>query len=176
MPVNFGLRFKQPQLADYAMLSLVQMICDRSGIACYYFSVKEFSKTKQSVRSSMVDVKFLVWSIKTLWEQSAKAKAVKIDNERKNLKPMAVVHIDANILPEDLTAHLDAPMFSKIKMIYTGPTPMSHEDENDIIDQMFKDAKALSQYLPILYRCVFKMVQGKLIQSSKPFQAEHFKP
>ena len=98
----------------------------------------------------MVDVKFLKWCIKTLWEQSAKA--VKGKEKGKNLKPMTVVHIDANVLPEDIIPHLDGPMFSKIKLIYTGPTPMMHVEENELISEMFDDAKKLSEYLPVLLR------------------------
>ena len=78
----------------------------------------------------MVDIKFLIWCVKTLWEQSGKAVKGKEDA---TLKPIAVAHIDANIVPSDIVKQLDGPMFSKLKLIYTGPTPMMHEDENELI-------------------------------------------
>ena len=65
----------------------------------------------------------------TLWEQSGKA----VKGKDVTLKPMAVAHIDANILPSDIVKHLDGPMYSKLKLIYSGPTPLMHEDEDELI-------------------------------------------
>ena len=42
-------------------------------------------------------------------------------------------------------------MHDKIYFNYSGPTPLEHEDENDLIDEMMNDATKLHEYLPVLY-------------------------
>ena len=115
------------------------------------FSVKEFSAKKQSARSSQIDVRFLKWCISTLWERSGKAVSTKQEDEKETLKPNAVVHIDANILPEDIEKELGKAMYSKVKLIYTDQTPMMHAEETELIEEMFENAKKLFEYLPVLY-------------------------
>ena len=115
-----------------------------------FVSVKEFCTTRQPARSSLVDIKFLMWCIKTLWEQSGKA--VKGKDADNTLKPITVAHIDANIMPKDIIDKMDGPMYSKLKLIYTGPTPMAHENEDTMLAQLISDADKLHDYLPVLFK------------------------
>ena len=107
--------------------------------------MKEFSQQKGS-RSSQIDVKFLQWLIQTLWERSGKA-----SKGKENLKPNAVAHIDANALPEDILSQLPAPMHNKIHFLFTGMTPLHHDDEVELIDEMLSDSLKLHEYLPVLF-------------------------
>ena len=66
---------------------------------------------------------------------------------------MIFSYADANILPEDIYPSLGgalSPMASKIKFLYTGSTPMEHDDEDELIEQLLEDALELHQYLPNL--------------------------
>ena len=113
--------------------------------------MKEFCAKKQPSRSTLIDIKFLKWAIGTLWECSGKGSGSKADG--KVIKPAAVVHIDANLLPEDIMDDLGLPMASKMKFLYTGETPMQHPDDNDLIAEILEDlAPKLHGYLPVLYR------------------------
>ena len=62
----------------------------------------------------MIDVKYLQFCVPLLWEPSQKRV------KGKNFKPCAVVHIDANIKPDDVNTQLGHPVYSKIKFLYTG--------------------------------------------------------
>ena len=60
---------------------------------------------------------------------------------------------DANLLPEDIYPALggaDGPMATKIKFLYTGSTPMEHDDELELIEELLDDALELHKYLPNL--------------------------
>jgi hypothetical protein len=62
---------------------------------CFIFSVKEFSSKKQSGRSNRIGVNFVKWAIQTLWERSGSS-----SSHKKDQRPTAVVHIDANVEPK----------------------------------------------------------------------------
>jgi hypothetical protein len=109
--------------------------------------VKEFSNQSHSGRSNQIGVKFVKWCIQTLWERSGKSCKAQ---GKKDLRPCAIVHIDANVLPDDILPQLDAPMHNKMYFIYTGQTPLEHPDELELIDQMLDDAVKLHEYLPVL--------------------------
>ena len=114
-------------------------------------AVKEFSAKKQPARSTQIDINFLKWAIATLWECSGKGSGTKTDGSV--IKPAAVVHIDANLLPEDIIDDLGLPMASKMKFLYTGETPMQHPDDTDLIAEILGElAPQLHIYLPVLYR------------------------
>ena len=127
------------------------MLCHEKGENCILFAVKEFSAKKLPARSTQIDIKFLKWAIATLWECSGKGSGTKADGSV--IKPAAVVHIDANLLPEDILDDLGPPMASKMKFLYTGETPMQHPDDNDLIAEILEElAPQLHIYLPVLYR------------------------
>ena len=107
-------------------------------------SVKEFSLNPDS-RSHQIGAKFLKWGITTLWERGTKA-----SKGQKDVRPSASMHIDANVLPDDILKQLDNPMASKVYFIYTGFEPMNHDDELDIIDDLLEDSVRLHKYLPVL--------------------------
>ena len=110
--------------------------------------MKEFSNQTQSSRSNQIGVKFVKWCIQTLWERSGKASK---GQNKKDLRPCAIVHIDANVLPEDILPHLDPPMVNKLYFIFTGQTPLEHPEEMQLIDEMLEDSLKLHEYLPVLY-------------------------
>ena len=106
--------------------------------------MKEFSLS-QNGRTNQIGPKFVKWGLQTLWERSGSASRV-----NKDLRPSAIIHIDANVMPEDILKHLDPAMKDKIYFIYTGLSPLEHPDELDLIDQMLEDSKKLYSYLPVL--------------------------
>ena len=81
------------------------------------------------VRSHQVGIKFLNFAINTLWEGSAKI------TKGKDLVPKAVVHIDGNVLPDEVLSQLGSSS-DKIVFMYTGKTALHHEDENTLCDEM----------------------------------------
>ena len=69
---------------------------------------------------------------------------------KKNVRPAAVCHIDANITPEQLLPHLGEELEDKIYFVYTGGVPMDHPQDIDIIEKMMEDAEKLFEYKPVL--------------------------
>ena len=91
------------------------------------------------------------WAIQTLWERSGKAaKTTGNTTGKERFRPNAICHVDANVLPSQITQYLDEAMKDKLYYIYTGQTPLQHPDELDIIDQMLEDAEKLYKYKPVL--------------------------
>ena len=97
-----------------------------------------------------------------MWERSGK---ICKGNDGKVLKPNAVVHIDANIMPEDILPQLGASMASKLKLLYTGQTPLCHPDENELIEEMLQDALKLHEYLPVLLGLAVDAILPKVVRS-----------
>ena len=64
--------------------------------------------------STVIDVKFLQFVVPLLWEQNVKK------TNQGEYKPIAVVHVDANITPSDVAGFLGDPLLTKIKFNYTG--------------------------------------------------------
>ena len=68
----------------------------------------------------------------------------------KEIRPNAVVHLDGNIVPEDVAEHLGPAMMSKMKFNFTGKTPLQHPEEILVIDDMLEAALKLYEYLPVV--------------------------
>ena len=120
--------------------SLLNIFC----VILFFFSVKEFS-LDSCARSNQIGPKFVKWALQTLWERSGSANRMK-----KDLRPSAIVHIDANVMPHDILKSLDPGMRDKIYFIYTGKHPLEHPDSIELIDKMLKDSELLYFYLPVL--------------------------
>ena len=105
--------------------------------------MKEFI-LKSNYRSSEIDTKLLRLFIPIIWERNQKT--VKSGKQRgKVQRPNGVVHIDANITLTDLEPYLPEAVLSKLKLIYTGPDPLSHPEETELVERMLKNGKALYQ-------------------------------
>lgn len=103
-------------------------------ITIIFFVVKEFSTSKTASKTS-IDPRFLLFGVKSLWERSEKRVRGKV------YRPNGVMYIDANICPSDLEQHLPHAVMSKIHMNYTGPEPLNHPDEAEIVDRILLNAK-----------------------------------
>lgn len=108
--------------------------------------MKEFSSGNTGSRSNQIGVKFVEWGIKTLWERSGTSNAA----GNKDLRPTSIIHIDANVVPQDILKHLRQPLHDKLYFIYTGHIPMEHDEEMDIIDEMLDDSLKLYEYKPVM--------------------------
>ena len=80
-----------------------------------------------------------------MWERSGSASKL-----RKELRPSAIIHIDANVMPDDILEQLDPAMRDKIYFIYTGKDPLEHPDLLELIDQLKEDSMKLHLFLPDL--------------------------
>lgn len=134
--------------------------------------MKEFSLLSQSGRSAQIGVKFVKFAIQTLWEGSGKACKGK---KGIALQPKAVVHIDANILPEQILPQLGLAMSSKLRFNYTGTTPLDHPDEIELIEEMMEDALKLHQYLPVLYALGVEALLPKITPAQRAELADIMK-
>ena len=90
-------------------------------------------------------MKFVKWSIQTLWERSGKDSMGK-----KNVRPSGVVFIDANVLPHQILPHLGKELSDKIFFAYTGEKAMEHMEEIEIIEEMLEDSLKLYEYKPVM--------------------------
>ena len=107
--------------------------------------MKEFS-LKPGARSNSVDPKFLCFAIKNIWEKNQRT--VKVGrNKGKVQKVNGVLHIDANITYDDLESQMPEAVLTKLKLIFTGLDSLNHPDEPGLVENMFKNAKALYKVL-----------------------------
>ena len=106
---------------------------------CVFVSVKEFTLKKTS-RSNSIGIPFLQMAVPAIWERNQRQ--VKTGKGKpKVIKMNGVTHIDANVLPEDLEPHFDEAFNTKLKCIYTGSEPLSHPDENELVESIFENAR-----------------------------------
>ena len=80
--------------------------------------------------------------IPALWERNCRLV------KGKAFAPKAVVHIDANISPNDIK--LEGANESKIKFIASGSLPLKHPRKLHLTREMEEAAKLLRKYLPVL--------------------------
>ena len=99
-----------------------------------HIAVKEFSTSKTASKNN-IKPQFLLFAVKSTWERSEKRVRGKV------YRPNGVMFIDANIIPSDLENHLPDAVLSKIHMNYTGPEPLNHPDEAEVVDRMLLNAK-----------------------------------
>ena len=106
--------------------------------------MKEFCSKKQPARFNAVDVRFLERAVKVTWEGSSNRVRGKM------FKPEGVVLLDANIFPSDVSKDMDVPTFTKIGFNYTGPDPLSHDEESELVSNILEKSKKIFQFLPAL--------------------------
>ena len=75
--------------------SLLKIFSLRCLANIFIFSAKEFCSQTLSGRSNRIGVNFVRWAIQTLWERSGSS-----SSQKKDLRPSAIVHIDANVEPK----------------------------------------------------------------------------
>ena len=80
--------------------------------------------------------------IKALWERIGR------EVDKKIYTPRAVVHISANVSPEDIK--LTGANQSKVKYIASGSTTLRHPRKLALCKEMEKAANELRSYLPVL--------------------------
>ena len=108
-------------------------------------SVKEFNLRSTS-KSNSIGIPFLRMAVPALWERNQRQ--VKTGKGRpKVIKMNGVTHIDANLLPNDLKPHFDKAFLTKLKLIFTGSEPLSHPDENELVETIFENAKKLYEVI-----------------------------
>ena len=88
-------------------------------------------------RDNSIDVKFLNFAVKSLWERSVKRV------RGKTLKPNGVIYIDGNIGLADLQEHLPDAVLSKLHLNFTGSQPLSHPQEDEIVERMLETAQKM---------------------------------
>jgi hypothetical protein len=121
--------------------------------------VKEFSIKKISSKSNTIDTKFLGMAVPALWERNQRR--VKTGRGQGKVHQLnGVMHIDANLVLADIEPLLPEAILGKLKLNFTGSDPLSHPQENELVESMLKNAKELhnvsrlSAYLiMILYFC-----------------------
>ena len=110
-----------------------------------YIAVREFTVKKKLSRMNTIDASFLNVAVPVLWE--ANERRVKTGKGSKVYKVNGVLHIDGNILLSDLEPVLPDHILGKLKLNFTGSTPLSHPQEEELIQNMLKNAKAAFQVL-----------------------------
>ena len=103
----------------------------------YVFTVKEFSVKKMSSKSNTIDGRFLGTAVEALWERAQKGV------RGKKFKPDAALHVDGNIVPDDLKPFMKDATWKKIMYNYTGPDPLEHEHESKLVKRILQNAKEL---------------------------------
>ena len=111
--------------------------------------MREFALKKGSSRHNTIDANFLKIAVPAIWERNERrvgsGKAAKV------YKINGVLHVDANIVREDLVGILDDHILGKLKLNYSGSVPISHERDTELIDGMKKNAKAAFQVNLIMH-------------------------
>ena len=108
-------------------------ISDAAKFISFVLSVREWYKHKD----------LLNMIIPALWERISRTVS-----KGRTYTPKNVVHIDANLSPEDLK--LNGANESKITFIYSGSKPLNHPNKMQITNEMEYEAKQLHRYLPIV--------------------------
>ena len=106
--------------------------------------MKEFLLKKTSSRDNSIDVKFLHFVVKSLWERSVKRV------RGKTYTPNGVMFIDGNIGLSDLQEHLPDAVISKLHLNFTGKQPLNHPDEVELVERMLLNGKEMFKVIIFL--------------------------
>ena len=127
--------------------------------------MKEFSSKKQPSKLNAIDSKFLERSTKAQWERSSRM----VSGRKQELN--GIVFIDANIVPSDVLKDIDDATGTKIGFNYTGPDPLDHPDEADLVERVLRNSKEAYGFLPVLLSlgqsCVLPKITPDLLQGNK---------
>ena len=81
--------------------------------------------------------------IPALWERISRTVS-----KGRTYTPKNVVHIDANLSPEDIK--LSGANESKLAFIYSGSKPLKHPSKLQLTNEMENEAKLLHKFLPVV--------------------------
>ena len=100
---------------------------------------------KTNSRMHTIDANFLGFAVPVFWERNERR--VKTGGGTKVYQVNGVMHVDGNILLSDLERVLPAHVLGKLKLNYTGDVPLSHPQEEELIQNMLRNAKAVYKVL-----------------------------
>ena len=87
-----------------------------------------------------IDAAFLNFAVPVIWERNERR--VRVGKSTKTYQVNGVMHVDGNILLSDLEHVLPDHVLGKLKLNYTGDVPLSHPQEEELIGNMLRNAKA----------------------------------
>ena len=103
--------------------------------------MREFT-VKKSSRSNAVGINFLKLAIPAIWERAQRT--VKTGKSKGKVQRInGVIHVDGNITLGDLEPHMDDAILGKLKLLYTGPDPLSGPLETFYVERILKNSKEL---------------------------------
>ena len=97
---------------------------------------------KANSRMHTIDANFLGFAVPVIWERNERRIKTGGGTGTKVFQINGVLHIDGNILLSDLERVLPAHTLGKLKLNYTGDVPLSHPREDELIQNMLKNARA----------------------------------